>query len=161
MKSIHQWIEEYGKSHQNPRNKAIHWVCVPLIMLSLLSLISLIPFPIDSAKLFTTNMNLVKVNWTFLFLTFSVIFYLRLSISIAIGMLLVAVLMLASISWIEFFDPSIWRLSLTIFVLAWIGQFIGHKIEGEKPSFFEDLQFLLIGPAWLLSFIYKKLGIPL
>lgn len=161
MKSIHQWIEEYGKSHQNPRNKAIHWVCVPLIMLSLLSLISLIPFPIDSAKLFTNNMNLVKVNWTFLFLTFSVIFYLRLSISIAIGMLLVAVLMLASISWIEFFDPSIWRLSLTIFVLAWIGQFIGHKIEGEKPSFFEDLQFLLIGPAWLLSFIYKKLGIPL
>jgi len=161
MKSIHQWIEEYGKSHQNPRNKAIHWVCVPLIMLSLLSLISLIPFPIDSVKLFTTNMNFVEFNWTFLFLTFSVIFYLRLSISIAIGMLLVAVLMLASISWIEFFDPSIWRLSLAIFVLAWIGQFIGHKIEGEKPSFFEDLQFLLIGPAWLLSFIYKKLGIPL
>jgi len=106
-------------------------------------------------------MNFVEFNWTFLFLTFSVIFYLRLSISIAIGMLLVAVLMLASISWIEFFDPSIWRLSLAIFVLAWIGQFIGHKIEGEKPSFFQDLQFLLIGPAWLLSFIYKKLGIPL
>ena len=161
MKSVHQWIQEYGKSHQNPRNKAIHWVCVPLIMLSLLSLISLIPFPIDSIKLFVTKTNAIELNWTFLFLAFSIIFYLRLSISIAIGMLLVAVLMLASISWIEFFDPSIWRLSLTIFILAWIGQFIGHKIEGEKPSFFEDLQFLLIGPAWLLSFIYKKLGIPL
>ena len=161
MKSVHQWIQEYGKSHQNPSNKAIHWVCVPLIMLSLLSLISLIPFPIDSIKLFTTKSNAIELDWTFLFLAFSVIFYLRLSISIAIGMLLVAVLMLASISWIEFLDPSIWRLSLTIFVLAWIGQFIGHKIEGEKPSFFEDLQFLLIGPAWLLSFIYKKLGIPL
>ena len=161
MKSVHQWIQEYGKSHQNPRNKAIHWVCVPLIMLSLLSLISLIPFPIDSIKLFITKTNAIELNWTFLFLAFSIIFYLRLSISIAIGMLLVAVLMLASISWIEFLDPSIWRLSLIIFVLAWIGQFIGHKIEGEKPSFFEDLQFLLIGPAWLLSFIYKKLGIPL
>ena len=44
-------------------------------------------------------------------------------------------------------------------MLAWIGQFIGHKIEGEKPSFFEDLQFLLIGPAWLLGAIYQKLGI--
>ena len=161
MKSVHQWIQEYGKSHQNPSNKAIHWVCVPLIMLSLLSLISLIPFPIDSIKLFTTKSNAIELDWTFLFLVFSVIFYLRLSISIAIGMLLVAVLMLASISWIEFLDPSIWRLSLTIFILAWIGQFIGHRIEGEKPSFFEDLQFLLIGPAWLLSFIYKKLGIPL
>ena len=50
-------------------------------------------------------------------------------------------------------------LSLMIFIVAWIGQFIGHKIEGKKPSFFQDLQFLLIGPAWLLSFIYDKLGI--
>ena len=48
---------------------------------------------------------------------------------------------------------------MAIFVLAWIGQFIGHKIEGEKPSFFEDLQFLLIGPDWLLGAIYQKLGI--
>ena len=76
-------------------------------------------------------------------------------------MLLVAVSMLYSITWIKIYDPSVWKLSLVIFVLAWIGQFIGHKIEGKKPSFFEDLQFLLIGPAWLLSFIYNKLGIKL
>ena len=50
-------------------------------------------------------------------------------------------------------------LSVSIFVIAWIGQFIGHKIEGAKPSFFEDLQYLLIGPAWLLHFIYRKIGI--
>ena len=91
----------------------------------------------------------------------AIIFYLRLSISIAVGMLLIAIGMLTSINWIELFDPTIWRLSLSIFVMAWIGQFIGHKIEGKKPSFFEDLQFLLIGPAWLLSFIYKKIGIRL
>ena len=47
----------------------------------------------------------------------------------------------------------------SIFIVSWIGQFIGHKIEGVKPSFFEDIQFLLIGPAWLLSFIYNKFGI--
>ena len=76
-------------------------------------------------------------------------------------MLLIAIVMIVSINWIEFFDPTIWKLSLFIFVLSWIGQFIGHKIEGKKPSFFEDLQFLLIGPAWLLSFIYKKIGIRL
>ena len=50
-------------------------------------------------------------------------------------------------------------LYLGIFIVSWIGQFIGHKIEGQKPSFFDDLKFLLIGPAWLLSFIYKKIGI--
>ena len=76
-------------------------------------------------------------------------------------MFLIAILMIASISWIQFFDPSIWKSSLIIFTLAWIGQFIGHKIEGQKPSFFEDFKFLLIGPAWLLSFIYKKLGVSL
>ena len=64
-------------------------------------------------------------------------------------------------AYIKYYDPEVWRLSLAIFIVAWIGQFIGHKIEGKKPSFFEDLQFLLIGPAWLLSFIYNKLGIKL
>ena len=54
---------------------------------------------------------------------------------------------------------ALWKVSLIIFVIAWIGQFIGHEIEGKKPSFLQDIQFLLIGPAWLLSFIYKKLGI--
>ena len=42
-----------------------------------------------------------------------------------------------------------------VFVLAWIGQFIGHLIEGKRPSFFKDLQFLLIGPAWLMAFVYR------
>ena len=161
MKSIEQLIEEYGESHQNSTNKAIHWICVPLIMLSLLALISMIPFPIHDITLFSINGEKVFLNWTIIFLLFSVIFYLRLSISIAVGMLFIAIGMIASINWIELFDPTIWRLSLSIFVIAWIGQFIGHKIEGKKPSFFEDLQFLLIGPAWLLSFIYKKIGIRL
>ena len=161
MKSIEQWIEKYGESHQNSTNKAIHWICVPLIMLSLLALISMIPFPINDITLFSINGEKVLLNWTTIFLLFAVIFYLRLSISIAVGMLLIAIGMIASINWIELFDPTIWRLSLAIFVIAWIGQFIGHKIEGKKPSFFEDLQFLLIGPAWLLSFIYKKIGIRL
>ena len=161
MKSIEQWIEEYGESHQNSTNKAIHWICVPLIMLSLLALISMIPFPIHDITLFSINSEKVLLNWTIIFLLFAIIFYLRLSISIAVGMLLIAIGMIASINWIELFDPTIWKSSLSIFVMAWIGQFIGHKIEGKKPSFFEDLQFLLIGPAWLLSFIYKKIGIRL
>ena len=161
MKTAQEWIEEYGASHQNPTNKLIHWICVPLIMLSLLSLISIIPFPFKNYELLTFGDLVVKINWMTLFLAYSIFFYLRLSFSIAIGMLLIAILMIASISWIEFLDPSIWKLSLIIFTLAWIGQFIGHKIEGQKPSFFEDFKFLLIGPAWLLSFIYKKLGVSL
>ena len=161
MRTIDEWISEYGESHKNSTNKMIHWICVPLIMLSLLALIEIIPFPLYTIELFTIKGQSIYLNWTTLFLIFAVIFYIRLSLSIAIGMLLVAVSMLYSITWIKIYDPSVWKLSLVIFVLAWIGQFIGHKIEGKKPSFFEDLQFLLIGPAWLLSFIYNKLGIKL
>ena len=54
---------------------------------------------------------------------------------------------------------SLWQACLILFVVGWLFQFIGHKVEGKKPSFFEDLQFLLIGPAWLLAAIYRKLGI--
>tara|TARA_B100001123_G_scaffold333986_1_gene377079 strand:- start:491 stop:976 length:486 start_codon:yes stop_codon:yes gene_type:complete len=161
MKPIKLWIDEYGESHQNPTNKLIHWICVPLIMLSLLALLSKIPFPYNEIQLFSFGTETIFINWTTLFLFFCVIFYLRLSLTLSIGMLIIAVGMLFSIGWIRYYDPEIWRLSLTIFIVGWIGQFIGHKIEGKKPSFFEDLQFLLIGPAWLLSFIYSKLGIKL
>ena len=58
-----------------------------------------------------------------------------------------------------FLDLHLLYIYLLIFIIAWVGQFIGHKIEGQKPSFFEDIQFLLIGPAWIISFIYKKMGI--
>jgi uncharacterized membrane protein YGL010W len=57
-------------------------------------------------------------------------------------------------------DTPLWVISLIIFFVAWIGQFYGHKVEGKKPSFLKDIQFLLIGPAWLMHFIYKRLGIP-
>ena len=90
MKPIEQWIFEYGQSHQNPTNKTIHWICVPLIMMSLLSLISLIPFPFDNIRLYSFNGNHINLNWTILFLSFTVIFYLRLSYTIAVGMLGVA-----------------------------------------------------------------------
>ena len=161
MKPIQQWIDEYGESHQNPTNKLIHWVCVPLIMLSLLALIGKIPFFINDLTLFTIRSEPVLFDWTIIFLSFCIIFYSRLSLTLSLGMLLIAICMLFIISYIKHYDPEIWRLSLAIFIVGWIGQFIGHKIEGKKPSFFEDLQFLLIGPAWLLSFIYNKIGIKL
>ena len=60
---------------------------------------------------------------------------------------------LATLAW------PLWLTSLTIFIAAWIGQFIGHALEGKRPSFFKDLQFLLIGPLWLLAAAYRRLGL--
>jgi len=61
--------------------------------------------------------------------------------------------------WQKTGGPPLWESCLVVFVIAWIGQFIGHKIEGKKPSFLDDLRFLLIGPIWLLHFILKKASI--
>ena len=162
MKPISIWLEEYGESHQNPLNKKIHWVCVPLIMLSLIGLLWTIPFPFNlplSLTFKSIQGFSIELNWATLFLTSCVVFYYRLSKPIMLGMIVIAILMIAGVICLNSLPISPIISCLLIFFLSWIGQFIGHKIEGKKPSFFEDLQFLLIGPAWLLSFIYDKLGI--
>src|SRR5579859_4863360 len=152
MRTIQSWLDEYGASHRNPTNKRIHWVCVPLIMLSALGTLWSVPRPSFFAALSP------YVNWATLLILASLIYYAMLSVRLAAGMLLVSALMclvlelLMRLPW-----PLIWT-SLVIFTSAWIGQFIGHKIEGRKPSFFKDLQFLLIGPVWLLADAYKRLG---
>jgi uncharacterized membrane protein YGL010W len=100
------------------------------------------------------------VNWGTLFLILALMFYLRLSFVMFLGMLLIATLMIAGIYFLQ--DKvalPLWISPLVVFAGAWIGQFSGHRIKGKKPSFLKDLQFLLIGPAWLLSFMYKKLDI--
>lgn len=150
-KTVDQWLAEYGDSHQNPGNKLIHWICVPVILWCVLAL--LWPLRLES---------LPWVNGAVVATAFSLAFYLRLSWTLALGMGVISALCLGLIAAYEAaaLPLPLWAFALLVFVLAWIGQFIGHRIEGKKPSFFKDLQFLLIGPAWLLSFLYAKLGIP-
>ena len=155
MKTIYDWLDAYGDSHQNPINKKIHWICVPIIMLSLLGLLSLMNFS------FIINEGIYIIDIAGLLIILAIIFYIRLSISITLGMILFSALCIQIINALEFrYDTyELFLIYIIAFVIGWIGQFIGHKIEGKKPSFFDDLKFLLIGPAWLLSFIYKKIGI--
>ena len=149
---IDSLLEKYGESHQNKTNKLIHWICVPLIFYSIVALIWSIPFPFELS---------VNFNWSSVVLIFVLVYYFRLSVSLALGMTLfsftcmTACILLSRVS-VDF----VWQSALGIFVISWIFQFVGHKIEGKKPSFLEDLQFLLIGPAWLMHFIFKKAGIP-
>lgn len=143
-KSIQTWLSEYGVSHQNKTNKIIHWICVPSIFLSLIGLL----YSIKIGSYTVAHFALLA----------AIIFYIKLSwqLSIGVGIFSIACLYVCSIINANF---NLIYFSITIFVVAWIGQFIGHKIEGKKPSFLHDVQFLLIGPAWLLSWIYQKLNI--
>jgi uncharacterized membrane protein YGL010W len=75
-------------------------------------------------------------------------------------MLLVSALVMYGNMWLAAALPlPLWITSIIIFALAWVGQFYGHAVEGKKPSFLKDVQFLMIGPAWVLAFLYRKLGI--
>jgi len=157
MKTINTWLDEYGESHKNPTNKMVHWICVPAIFFSVVGLIWEIPFPWQDFTVWGFH-----PNWAIIVLLIVVFYYLMLSIPIAIGMLLFGGACLGLLNVIDHSQGGnfpIWILSLVVFTVAWIGQFWGHKIEGKKPSFLKDLQFLMIGPAWLMSFIYRKMGI--
>jgi len=157
MRKIDQLLLEYGESHQNHTNKTIHWICVPLIFFSVVGLISSIPSGLVQSVLGQGN---PYANWATVVLILAIAYYVTLSIPLTIGMVLFAMLCLYAARMIASTGIPLWAASLVIFIVAWIGQFYGHKVEGKKPSFFKDLQFLLIGPAWLMHFIYKRLGIP-
>lgn len=135
MKNITEWFDEYSESHQDKTNKMIHWVCVPTILFSIIGILTHF-----SAML------------TALIVVLTLIFYARLDLILAVAMAALLVIM----AWLIFILPVGVGFYIGLFVLAWIGQFYGHKVEGKKPSFFKDLQFLLIGPIWCMDAYLAK-----
>ena len=152
MKALDQWFEEYAVSHQNETNKTIHYICVPAIFFSIVGLLMSIPsgFLTDAA-----GGSYIIGNWATVALIFVLIFYFRLSVSMGFKMLIFSILCIIGNYFISTVAP-LWLISLIIFVVAWIGQFYGHKVEGKKPSFLKDIQFLLIGPAWVIDNVFHS-----
>jgi uncharacterized membrane protein YGL010W len=153
MKTQQQWFDEYAVSHQNKTNQLIHFICVPAIFFSIVGLFMSIPSQSISNLLNINNPFLE--NWAAFVLLVLLFFYLKLSFSTFVKMLTFSIVCLMGNYFLSTFLPLFYT-SLTIFVIAWIGQFYGHKLEGKKPSFFKDLQFLLIGPAWVFEKLSKK-----
>lgn len=136
---IDQRLAHYAQSHRHPINERIHFVCVPLIVFSLLGMLSAVhPFA------------------AYAFVGASLVYYIRLSIPFLAAMSLMSAIMLALLTALGDYALPV---SIVVFVLAWIGQFIGHALEGKRPSFFEDVRYLWIGPLFCLSFLFRKLGI--
>jgi uncharacterized membrane protein YGL010W len=151
MRSAQAWLAEYGESHQNPTNEFLHFLCVPAIVLSVMGLLWSLPVPAAFARLSPW------LNWASLAALATVFYYLSLSVPLALAGAVALVLLLALTGALAHLPVPLWLTSLAIFVVAWIGQFIGHAIEGKRPSFFKDLQFLLIGPLWLLATASRRL----
>jgi len=151
---IDRWFANYSADHRNQANQAIHVVAVPLILWSVIGLLWCVPVP---GSWFRPGL------WAALAMFLAWMFYYRASRSIGFGMLGVFVAMAWLTRWLfaTLGTPGLFRTALVVFVIAWIAQFIGHSklLEGKRPSFFTDLRYLLIGPAWVLSKLYRKFGV--
>jgi uncharacterized membrane protein YGL010W len=148
---MQDWLDSYSSDHRNPTNQLLHWFCVPPIVWSVIALLWTIPVPASLLR---------PGSWAVLVMVLAFYWYWRRSHRLAAGLLIVFALLGL------FTNYLYWRLgaaqlcylAIGVFVVAWIGQFIGHKIEGRKPSFLTDVSYLLIGPAWLMSKLFRKLG---
>jgi Predicted membrane protein len=153
MRTVTEWLSEYGSSHENPTNKLLHWICVPPIVLSVMGFLWTLPTPAAFAGISGW------LNWATIGALLALVYYVVLSPSLALGALLAFAVLLTVVAWLDTLPWPLWMTCLVIFVVAWIGQFAGHAIEGKKPSFFKDVQFLLIGPLWLIATLYRRLGL--
>jgi uncharacterized membrane protein YGL010W len=152
MRTVNEWFGNYSKDHQNPRNRMIHWICVPAILWSAIAALWVVPIPPSIGR---------PGFWCAMAMIAAFAFYWRMSKPIGLAMLIVFVVLGG---FTEFLYRSIGPVNLligaaTVFVIAWIGQFIGHLIEGARPSFFTDLAYLLIGPAWLAGKLMRRMNI--
>jgi uncharacterized membrane protein YGL010W len=148
MKTIEQWLNDYQNDHRNPTNQILHKICVPAIVYSLLGLFYSIPFPFSGEHI----LERMFMNWAAVFAIFAMVFYVRLVPHLAAFLLAAILAILSSFTyWETRSSETLLPFCGIVFFVAWVGQFVGHKIEGKKPSFFKDLQFLLIGPIWVLA----------
>ncbi len=153
MRTVQQWFDEYGESHRHPRNELLHFVCVPAIVLTVIGFIWSIPVPESFAAVSPW------LNWATIAVAAAIVYYFTLSPALGIGAACGLIALLAVVRWLDTLAWPLWLTCVVVFVVGWIGQFIGHAIEGKRPSFTKDVQFLLIGPLWLLSHLYRRLGL--
>jgi uncharacterized membrane protein YGL010W len=139
-RTIDHLLAQYAESHRNHTNELIHFVCVPVIVFSLLGLVWSVH-----------HLAALAVS------AWALWYYFRLSPPFALGMLAMTLAMLGVLAIMPRY--TVLPVSIVVFIVAWVGQFIGHQIEGKKPSFFDDLRFLLVGPLFVLSFLYRRLRV--
>jgi uncharacterized membrane protein YGL010W len=151
MREIERLINNYGESHQNKTNVWIHAIAVPSIFFVTIGLVWSIPVP--------EIMTHFGINFAHALAVPTLYYYFKLSGPIGAAMTLLTIVSFGGVKLLMFLDISVWQFCLALFVVMWILQFVGHKVEGKKPSFFEDLRYLLVGPAWWWVHWLKRMNI--
>lgn len=153
MSKFESLLSQYGEDHQNRLNKLLHYPCVPLIYVTAVGLLWIL-------KLGELHIGSIQVNAAMIIAPIIMAYYVRMNIKIALGMMVVTLFSFWFAHTLEVaVGKDLWIYMLVINVVSWIVQFIGHAIEGKKPSSAKGLQFTLVGPAWVVAEIYKIFGI--
>lgn len=152
MRSMQNWLDSYSADHRNPVNQRCHWLCVPVIVWTVIALLWTVPVPAAFAR---------PGAWAVLAMFLAFVWYYRLSRRLGIALLLAFALLALFTGWLHgaIGAAALRWLAVAAFVLAWIGQFVGHLYEGRRPSFFTDLSYLLVGPAWLMEKLLRRIGL--
>ena len=152
MRTAEEWFSSYSRDHQNPVNRAIHWVCVPAILWAVIAALWTLPVP---GALSPPGV------WSWLAMTFALVFYFRMSRSLGFAMLALFALLFVLTDFLygALGPRTLLALAAIVFVAAWVGQFVGHIYEGKRPSFLTDLSYLMVGPAWLMSKLMRRVGL--
>jgi uncharacterized membrane protein YGL010W len=152
MRTAEEWFSSYSKDHQNPKNRSIHWVCVPAILWAVIAALWTIPVP--------SAVGLPGL-WCWVAMAAALVFYFRMSKMLGVAMFgLFAVLgLLTNALYFGLGPARLLAAAVVVFVLAWVGQFIGHIYEGRRPSFLTDMSYLMVGPAWLVSKLMRSAGL--
>ena len=133
VRDIRSLFADYASYHRTSGNKAFHRIGIPLIMLTLLSMLARVPVagPVDAAILLIAVAEVI---------------YLILDWRLGALMLIVS----AVFYWVGWLLP-LW-LNVALFVIGWILQFVGHSVyEKRQPAFFKNALHLLVGPLWILN----------
>ncbi|GIX33628.1 MAG: hypothetical protein KatS3mg125_1584 [Lysobacterales bacterium] len=148
MRSLEQYLEEYGQTHRHPVNLAIHKLCVPLILFSTVGLLWCLPLGAwlglsGSAAFWLNGATVAVLPVLFFYAALGLRAFLAMLLILAFGLLLSAALAASG--------APLLGIAAAVWIAAWVAQFIGHRIEGAKPAFLDDLVFLLIGPLFILA----------
>lgn len=148
------WLARYEETHRDLTYPAIYWAAVPMVVLGTVGILWVLPIPDEFFEISPL------LNWGTAFLMATAMYYFIISVSLAIGMLPFVVGVAGVQLWLAQSEFSPWRVSLGLLLAGIIGLWMGHRNQSSLRPVLQDLQLMMIGPAWILSVFYRRIGIP-
>jgi len=148
------WLTRYESHHNNLTWPWVYWASVPMVVVGTVGALWNLPIPEEFYEISPL------LNWGSVFLMAAAVYYFIISLSLAIGLLPFVVGVASLQVWLEQSDFSPPKVAAGLMAAGIIGLWLGHRNENGLRALVEDLQTIMIGPAWLLSVIYRRIGIP-